>query len=154
MHACGRSCSSQAGCGLGRGCAVTPGVVHAARGHAIRWRPPVLIEARRASCVAPRRGIARGMKRGQPGCSRRLKRAEAGLLPPEVDPWWRRGLRYGPKDQPSGRPTHRLTLPCAVLVRLRSEVETGGVSGLPAGTVSMLFSDIEGSTRLLSRMGG
>ena len=30
----------------------------------------------------------------------------------------------------------------------------GGVSGLPSGTVTMLFSDIEGSTALLSRLGG
>src|SRR5262245_51003436 len=33
-------------------------------------------------------------------------------------------------------------------------VETCGVHGMPAGTVTMLVSDIEGSTRLLSRMGG
>ena len=36
---------------------------------------------------------------------------------------------------------------------LAEAVDDRGVSGLPTGTVTMLFSDMEGSTSLLSRLG-
>jgi predicted ATPase/class 3 adenylate cyclase len=52
------------------------------------------------------------------------------------------------------RPTSVCSAPAArALYTIIGDLEGGGVSGLPTGTVTFLFTDIEGSTRLLQELG-
>src|SRR5919108_2237598 len=89
-------------------------------------------DARRAQLVPRRR---RRRHRGQEGDHRHVDR--------------RFGLHRGDHD----RRADPLGSPPASIDPVRAALHHGGVSELPSGTVTFVFTDVEGSTRLLQELG-
>jgi hypothetical protein len=87
-------------------------------------------------------------------CGRKAFALRARVVPRDVSRLpYSVAVSFSRMDACSGSSRGTTGPAAAVLAGRCWRVNYGGVEGLPTGTVTLLFSDIEGSTQLLSRLG-